>query len=173
MYVCMSSRFFENQPYAICSHFSEKASKGTFLKPEKLQNHSNKGKEKEKKKEQGEGKEEKKKSNGCTLSFYNGYFGDSFCLKITVGGKKVYLAIMLSKIQLHAYVCVYMLYVYHHICLNFKYGLQNRGSFVCSQSSQKENKGTLGTQIKCDVENFKPGRNPFSCRKPHFCKRRV
>ena len=104
----MSSRFFENQPYTICSHFSEKASKGTFLKPEKLQNHSNKGKEKEKKKEQGEGKEEKKKSNGCTLSFYNGYFGDSFCLKITVGGKKVYLAIMLSKIQLHAYVCVYM-----------------------------------------------------------------
>ena len=31
-----------------------------FLKPEKLQNHGNKGKGKEKKKEQGEGKEEKK-----------------------------------------------------------------------------------------------------------------
>ena len=43
---------------------SENASKGRFLKPEKLQNHSNEGKGKEKKKEQGEGKEEKKKSNG-------------------------------------------------------------------------------------------------------------
>ena len=40
---------------------SEKASKGTFLKPEKLQNHSNKGKGTEKKKEQGERKEEKRK----------------------------------------------------------------------------------------------------------------
>ena len=69
MYVCMSSRFFENQPYAICSHFSEKASKGTFLKPEKLQNHSNKGKEKEKKKEQGEGKEERKKAMVALLVF--------------------------------------------------------------------------------------------------------
>ena len=41
---------------------------------EKLQNHSNDGKGKEKKKERGEGKEEKKKSNGCTLSFYNSCF---------------------------------------------------------------------------------------------------
>ena len=40
---------------------SEKASKCTFLKAEKLQNHSNKGKGKEKKKERGEGKEEKRK----------------------------------------------------------------------------------------------------------------
>ena len=57
----ISSRFFENQPNDICSHLSEKASKGMFLKPEKLQNHSNEGKGKEKKKERGEGKEEKKK----------------------------------------------------------------------------------------------------------------
>ena len=75
----MSSRVFENQPLKISSYLSEKASKGRFLKPEKLQNHSNEGKGKEKKKEQGEGKEEKrKKSNGCTLSFYNSFFGDSF-----------------------------------------------------------------------------------------------
>ena len=33
-----------------------------FLKPEKLQNHSNERKGKEKKKERGEGKEEKKKN---------------------------------------------------------------------------------------------------------------
>ena len=56
---CISSRFFENQPNEICSHFSEKVSKGRFLKPEKLQNHSNEGKGKEKSKERGEGKEEK------------------------------------------------------------------------------------------------------------------
>ena len=56
----MSSRFFENQPNEICSHLSEKASKGRFLKPEKLQNHGNEGKGKEKKKERGEGKKKKK-----------------------------------------------------------------------------------------------------------------
>ena len=35
---------------------SEKASKGRFLKPEKLENHTNEGKGKEKKKERGEEK---------------------------------------------------------------------------------------------------------------------
>ena len=59
--MCLSSRFFENQPNEICSHLSEKASKGMFFKPEKLQNHSNEGKGKEKEKERGEGKEETKK----------------------------------------------------------------------------------------------------------------
>ena len=69
------------------------------------------------------------------------------------------------------------MYVYHRICLDFKYGSLNRGSFVRSQSIQKENKRTaertLGTQIKGDVENFKPGRDPVSYRKPRFCKRQV
>ena len=45
----------------MCGHLSEKASKGRFIKPENLQNHSNEVKGKEKKKEQEEGKEEKKK----------------------------------------------------------------------------------------------------------------
>ena len=40
-------------------------------------------------------------------------------------------------------------------------------------SIQKENKRTLTTQIKCDVENFKPLRTPVSHRKPRFCKRRA
>ena len=39
------------------------------------------------------------------------------------------------------------MYVYHRICLDFKYGPQNRGSFVRSQSIQKENKRTFRTQI--------------------------
>ena len=58
---------------------SEKASKGRFLEPEKLQNHSNKEKGKDKKKERGE----EKKSNGCALSFCNSYFGNSFWPKKT------------------------------------------------------------------------------------------
>ena len=44
------------------------------MKIRQLQNH----KGKKKKKEQGGRKEKKRKSNGCTLGFYNGYFGDSF-----------------------------------------------------------------------------------------------
>ena len=53
--------------------------KGGFLKPDKLQNHSNEGKGKKKKKERGEGKEEKRKK---LVSFYNGYFGDFTFSKI-------------------------------------------------------------------------------------------
>ena len=60
--ICISIRFFENQPNEICSHLCEKASKGMFLKLEKLQNHNNEEKGKEKKKERGKGKEEKKKN---------------------------------------------------------------------------------------------------------------
>ena len=57
---------------------TERSSKGRFLKPDKLQNHSNEGKGKEKKKERGE----EKKSNGCAVSFYNDYFGDFTFSKI-------------------------------------------------------------------------------------------
>ena len=56
----ISNLFFENQPNEICSYLSEKASKGRFLKPGKLQIHSDKGKGKEKMKERGEGKEKMK-----------------------------------------------------------------------------------------------------------------
>ena len=42
----ISSRFFENQPNEVCSRLSKKASKGTFLEPEKLQNHSNENRRK-------------------------------------------------------------------------------------------------------------------------------
>ena len=60
-YTSKCNWFFENQHDKICSNLREKASKGRFFRPEKLQNHSNKKKAKEKKKERGEGKEEKKK----------------------------------------------------------------------------------------------------------------
>ena len=89
----MSSRFFENQPNEICSHLSEKASKGRFLKPEKLQNHGNEGKGKEKKKERGEGK--KKKAMVSLLVYIIATFGRKNC-----STQKVRLAITLSKIRL-------------------------------------------------------------------------
>ena len=94
------SRFFENYPNEICSHLCEKASKGTFLKSEILQNHSNEGKGKDKRKERGEGKEEKnKKAMVALLVFIKA------TLKIVFGRKncftqKVYLAIMLSNIRI-------------------------------------------------------------------------
>ena len=65
---------FLNQPKELCSHLCEKASKGTFIKPEKLQNQINKEKER-RKEERGEGKEEKKKKQWF-LSFYKSYIGD-------------------------------------------------------------------------------------------------
>ena len=60
-YLSISSQFLETQRNEICSHLSDKASKGSFLMLDKLRNHSNEGKGKEKKKEQGVGKEKKRK----------------------------------------------------------------------------------------------------------------
>ena len=67
----MSNRFFENQPNEICSHLSEKASHGRFLKPDKLQNHSNEGKGKEKEKKRAGRKKvgEEKKAMVALLVF--------------------------------------------------------------------------------------------------------
>ena len=53
--------FLKTNPNEVCSHLSEKVSKGTFLKPENLQNHSNEVKGKEKKKEQEEERRRRKK----------------------------------------------------------------------------------------------------------------
>ena len=54
---------------------SEKASKGRFHKPEKPQNHGNEGKGKKKRKSEEKERKRRKKSSGCTLNFYNNYFG--------------------------------------------------------------------------------------------------
>ena len=99
-YTCISSRFFENQPNEICSHLREKASKDTFLEPEKLQNQSNEGKEKEKKKKRGERKEEKRKKQSLHSSFLIATFLTEKKLLVA----KVYLAITLWKIRLHTYI---------------------------------------------------------------------
>ena len=39
-------------------------------------NHNKEGKEKEKRKSEEEGRSRREKSNGCTLSSYNGYFAE-------------------------------------------------------------------------------------------------
>ena len=49
----------ENQPNEICSHLSEKASKGRLFGPDKLQNYINKGKGKKKTEKRGGRKEHK------------------------------------------------------------------------------------------------------------------
>ena len=72
-------------------HLIEKASKVKFLKPEKLQNHSNEGKVKEKKKERGEGKEQKKKKAMVAL------------LVFIIATLEIHLAVRLSKIRLDIY----------------------------------------------------------------------
>ena len=60
-------------------------------------------KEKERKKERARRKKggEEKKSNGCTLSFYNGRFGDSFWRKKSDWTQRAHLAVMFSKIRQH------------------------------------------------------------------------
>ena len=62
IYMYISSRFFENQPNEICSHLSEKASKGRLLGPDKLQNHSIKRKGERKRARRKKGGEETKKA---------------------------------------------------------------------------------------------------------------
>ena len=67
--VAFSSRFFENKPNEICSHFGSEKSlkrrqKAGFLGPRTHgPKNSNEGKGKNQKKERGKGKEEKRKSN--------------------------------------------------------------------------------------------------------------
>ena len=87
----ISSQFFENQPNKTCSHLSEKASKGRFLKPEELQNHSNEGKGQAKKKERGE----EKKAMVSLLVFIMATLE-----KKNFWTQTVHLAVTLSKIRL-------------------------------------------------------------------------
>ena len=75
----------------MCGHLSEKASKGRFLKPEKLQNHSNEGKRKEKEKERGK----EKKAMVALLVFIMATSAENNCWTL-----KVPLVATLSKIGL-------------------------------------------------------------------------
>ena len=66
----------------------EKASKYTFLKPEKLQNHSNKGKKK--RKEPGERKEEKRTEQFALLVFIIATFGGFWPKKAVRRKRSIY-----------------------------------------------------------------------------------
>ena len=91
----MSNRFLENQPNEICSHLTEKASKGRFLKPEngsKITVTKEKERRKRKSEEIRKGGEEKK-AMVALLVFIMSYFGYSFWPK----------TIMFSKIRLDIY----------------------------------------------------------------------
>ena len=108
----ISNRFFETQPIEICSHLSEKASKGRFLKREKLQNHSNEGKGKEKKKERGEGKDDKKKKQWLHSQFLQWLLW--VCGRKNCWTEKVHLALTFSKIRLDfSLMCLQLTEVFH------------------------------------------------------------
>ena len=62
--IYISSRFFENQPDEICSHLSEKVSKG---KPEKLQVIVTKEKERRKRKSEEKERRSRKKAMAALL----------------------------------------------------------------------------------------------------------
>ena len=70
--VCMRLYIYsilENQPYDVCGHLSEEASKGRFLKPYKFQNHSNEGKGR-KRKRKSDGKVKEEKRNKAMAAFF-------------------------------------------------------------------------------------------------------
>ena len=80
----------ENQPNEICSHLTEKASKGRFLKPEngsKITVTKEKERRKRKSEEIRKGGEEKK-AMVVLLVFIMRYFGYRFWPKKTVGRKR-------------------------------------------------------------------------------------
>ena len=101
----MSNRFLENQPNEICSHLTEKASKGSFLKPEngsKIRVTREKERRKRKSEEIRKGGEEKK-TMFALLVFIMSYFGYSFWRKKNCWTEKVDLTITFSKIRLDIY----------------------------------------------------------------------
>ena len=100
-YHIISSWMFQNQPNEICSHLSEKGSKGRFLKADKLQITVTKEKERRKLKEWGEGKEDKrKKAMAALLAFI---IATLFLAEKNCWTQKVHLAITFSKIRLDLY----------------------------------------------------------------------
>ena len=80
----------ENQPNEICSHLTEKASKGRFLKPENGSKITvTKEKERRQRKSDGGDQERRrrKKAMVALLSFYNEQLGYSFWSKKLLDGK--------------------------------------------------------------------------------------
>ena len=74
-------------------------------------------------------------------------------------------------LQLHYYVCMYCMYVCMYVWAALSPHLPR--FHVRPSKSRVFRSQTRNTSWKCYVENFKPGRNPVSYRKPRFCKRKV
>ena len=83
IYINPADFFFWKPFFEICSHLSEKASKGSFRNPDKLQNHSNERKGKDKKKEQGEGKEEKKEKKKALVALLV-FITETFSIRVFI-----------------------------------------------------------------------------------------
>ena len=66
---------------------SEKASKGSFRNPERLQNHSNERKGKDKNKDRGEGKEEKKKKKKAMVALLV-FITETFSIRVFIENRK-------------------------------------------------------------------------------------
>ena len=80
-----SRRFFKNQPR---NDLSERRQKAGFLGPISFKITVTKKKNSIKRKSEVEERRKKEKSNCYSLSFYNGFFGDSFWPKKNVGRKR-------------------------------------------------------------------------------------
>ena len=96
----------ENQPNEICSHLTEKASKGSFLKPENGSKITvTKEEERRKRKSEAIRKGgEEKKAMVAILVFIMSYLDIVFGRKKLLDGKvKVHLTITFSKIRLDIY----------------------------------------------------------------------
>ena len=107
----MSSRLFENEPGKI---WQEKGQKTSFLfSPDNLEKQTSERKGKEKYKER-RGRKEEKKKNGCTLSFYIGYFGEFLAVKTNYLTEEVYLAVTCSIIRLEVFIFPSTVFHNHH-----------------------------------------------------------
>ena len=78
----------------------KKRQKASFLGPINSKITLTKEKEKRKRNREEEEMRSREKINGCTLSFYNGYFGDNFWPEKNCWKQKIYLTVTFSKIRL-------------------------------------------------------------------------
>ena len=105
MYVCVADFLKTNRTKSAAIRVKS-LQKAGFLIPISAKITPTKEKERKKRKSEEEEKRRKEKSNGYTLSFYNGYFGDRFWPEINCWAAKVYLAITYSKIRPDVCMCI-------------------------------------------------------------------
>ena len=109
LYICMYLRvgdFLKTNRTKSAAIRLKSLQKAGFLTPISSKITPTKEKEREKRKSQKEERRRREKSNGCTLGFQNGYFGDRFWPKINCRAEEVYLAIRFSKIWPDLCMCI-------------------------------------------------------------------